>query len=116
MAFPTDTSRLWVWAWVRWLCEAACTLVALILCFIAVLVPLYPYADLEEPLASQADTDTAAGIVFLSVSGIGLLLMAELLAWWGSFEPRVHLQRGLRLALFALFAWQLFQAVPHVNG
>jgi hypothetical protein len=72
--------------------------------------------DMEEPLASQADTDTAAGIVFLSVPGIGLLLVAELLAWWGSLEPRVNLQRGLRVALFAVFAWRLFEAATHFNG
>ena len=116
MAFPTDSSRLCLFAWVRWLCEAACTLAALVLCFIAVLVPLYPYADMEEPLASQADTDTAAGIVFLSVPGIGLLLVAEMLAACGGRKLRVDLQRGLRLALFALFAWRLFQAGPHFNG
>ena len=116
MAFPTKTLCPRSVAWLRWLCETVCTLVSFILGFFALIAPLYPYSDLDEPLASKADSDIAAAIVFFSIPGIGLLLAAEMLSQWRSRKLSLDVPKGFRLALLTLFAWRLFQVLPYFEG
>jgi len=113
MACPTSTSCQAPGACVRWMCETACTLVSLIVGIFIVVIPLYPYSEEGEPLASKADIDMAGAIVATSIFGMVLLIAGEVLSRWRRSKPRVGVQSGLRLALLALFAWRLFEAWPH---